>query len=377
MKKLLFISHDAFRTGAPILLLNLVKWINEQKQNDYLVSVLFVAGGPLISEFDKYADTYLLGQKNNSKNIFTRIKNRIGKNKKEAFYNKNWDLIFSNTIVNGKTLKDIRKHAPTTPIVSYVHELDFLIDQYFKKGKVQGSLQYSDYFLCGSKLVQKTLIEKYNVKEPITKVVYSFIDFKTNNKNKLVSDNLRAELQIPKEALIVAMAGTFDWRKGVSFFIKTAEALQKEDVYFLWIGADNQEEINRIQYDLEKSNSRPKVLYIPSSPDYKKYFNLFDVFYLSSREDPYPLVMVDASSFGIPIICFKDVGGTQEFIDNKTGFVVPYADINSVADKIKYYNCNRNVLIENKEYIKEKSSKFHDVNNNAKIIIEFIEKIVD
>ena len=71
----------------------------------------------------------------------------------------------------------------------------------------------------------------------------------------------------------------------------------------------------------------------------ENYFKNFDVFLLTSREDPFPLVAIEVGKSGIPIICFENATGTSEILINGGGFIVPYIDIVSIAEKlILYYN---------------------------------------
>src|SRR5690606_13273171 len=55
---------------------------------------------------------------------------------------------------------------------------------------------------------------------------------------------------------------------------------------------------------------------------------------LSSREDPYPLVVLEAALQEIPVVCFEDAGGAPELIEADAGFVVPFLDINAASDAV-------------------------------------------
>ncbi|HEX8833654.1 MAG TPA: hypothetical protein VF719_05610, partial [Abditibacteriaceae bacterium] len=50
-KRILFISHAATRTGAPMMLLHLLRWLAEN--SDFECDLLLLRGGPLESEFYK------------------------------------------------------------------------------------------------------------------------------------------------------------------------------------------------------------------------------------------------------------------------------------------------------------------------------------
>ncbi len=56
-KKVLFISHDASRTGAPIVLLNLLKWF--KTNTDIPFQILLKKGGVLEPDFKAIAHPLL------------------------------------------------------------------------------------------------------------------------------------------------------------------------------------------------------------------------------------------------------------------------------------------------------------------------------
>lgn len=372
MKKLLFISHEATRTGAPMLLLNLVEWMAVHKKDTYSITVLCVKGGELVSEFQKLTKTIVLDRKYQFKS--QQLNKYINKaTKKYSLYKlqKPWDLIFSNTIVNGKVF-DLLKQSKT-PVISYIHELEPSVKVFQKRGQVEGTFQNTNMFLCGSKLVQQNLIKNHKVNQQQTRVVNSFVSFKANHKNEDVANAIKKDLCIPNDALVVGMMGSFIDRKGTDFFIKTAQKLSNENIYFIWVGADVQN-LNEIT---KQNIKNLKLKLIPPSKEYKEYYNTMDVFYLSSKEDPYPMVMVEATSFGMPILCYENAGGTQEFIDDKVGHVIPFADISATTTTILEYYKDRDKVMMHADYIRKKSEKAHDVNNNARYIVKVIDQIIE
>ncbi|WP_040278202.1 glycosyltransferase [Psychroserpens damuponensis] len=377
MKNILFITNDGSRTGAPILLLNLINWFVEHKSDTYKITLLAVKGGPLINDFKKIIDVKILNHKSDTKfkllnSVWSKINNR--KAKFELKQTK-WDLIFSNTIVNGKQIEFLK--TASVPVISYIHELEYSISSYLKIGVVQGTLLHSDFFICGSHMVKNNLINNHKIESSKTSVVNSFADLKSNDKNFKISESIKKELSIPANAMVVGMMGKLNWRKGADFFAKTASRLASKNIVFLWVGASNQSLIEMLNYDLEKSNKDIKLKMVPPTPEFSKYFSVIDVFFLSSREDPYPMVFIEAASYGIPILCFENAGGAQEFIDDKVGAVIPYGDIEAAVDKIQYFYDHRELLDTNANYIKAKSITSHDVAVNAPHIVNVIEKLIE
>jgi glycosyltransferase involved in cell wall biosynthesis len=62
--------------------------------------------------------------------------------------------------------------------------------------------------------------------------------------------------------------------------------------------------------------------------------NASDVFLVSSREDPFPLVVLEAALSEKPILGFKNTGGADEFIDETCGSKVDYLDVAQMSSEI-------------------------------------------
>ena len=62
------------------------------------------------------------------------------------------------------------------------------------------------------------------------------------------------------------------------------------------------------------------------------YIATFDIFALLSREDPFPLVVMEAAALQVPTVCFDKAGGSAEFIEHDAGIVVPYLDCRAFAN---------------------------------------------
>ena len=89
-----------------------------------------------------------------------------------------------------------------------------------------------------------------------------------------------------------------------------------------------------LRSDLRLLALEDRVHFVGNKPNPLDYSSLFGVFALVSREDAFPLVMLEAASLGKPIVCFADSGGATEFVNNSCGFVVPYLGIEAMAAKV-------------------------------------------
>jgi hypothetical protein len=73
---ILFISHDAGRTGAPFVLLNFQRWLTENTGVKF--ATILRRSGPLESEFAKLGETFLIEGSWNRRSLPARFANRLG-----------------------------------------------------------------------------------------------------------------------------------------------------------------------------------------------------------------------------------------------------------------------------------------------------------
>ena len=101
MKKIVFISHLADRTGAPIVLLHLLRWLKQR--GDFEFVILLEATGELENDFRDIAKTYILNTPsavNVWKNRWQRLTKKTEKHEQKvikAIAKFKPDIIYSNT----------------------------------------------------------------------------------------------------------------------------------------------------------------------------------------------------------------------------------------------------------------------------------------
>lgn len=77
-----------------------------------------------------------------------------------------------------------------------------------------------------------------------------------------------------------------------------------------------------------------RVEFTGASGNTKDAYHTFDVFVLSSRNEGFANVIVEAMASGLPVVA-TDVGGAREAIDDgRTGFVVPAHDPEALAERV-------------------------------------------
>jgi glycosyltransferase involved in cell wall biosynthesis len=343
-RNVLFINHDGARTGAPIIFMNFLRWFKDN--TDIPFQILSKNGGDLEHEMHKlapvsyYNNKQTIKKKCRSEYLGSRVQSVMYKIHCHTLKNKliqsNIGLVYSNTITNGEVLEYLSDLG--CPVITHVHELDYWIQ---KMGPVnlEQNRKYSQHYIAVSNAVKQNLIGNHCIPENKIEVVHGFIPLDTFEYRSENSFNLRQSLNIPNDALIVGSSGMETWRKGKDLFIQLALNVvlkcTDKSVHFVWIGGrPDKAEIYQIKHDTQHAGISDIIHYVEHVSNPLDYYNQFDVFAMISREDPFPLVNLEVAALGKPIVCFENAGGTPEFVGNEAGFVVPYLDVNAMADKI-------------------------------------------
>ena len=354
-KRVLFISHDASRTGAPIILLRMLRWLKEN--SDLSFDILLRNGGELRNEFAAVADVFEwndAGRKTEAAvpvgraSLARRAVRRAARwtasllgHKPQApaaspallnlLRNRDLGLIYSNTITNGELLAAL---APLgCPTITHVHELDHWIRFETPQEVVAATCRQSQRFIAVSQAVKNTLVERLGLPAEKVDVVHGFIPTEAATKldRAEAKNSVCQSLGIPRDAFLVGASGTTDWRKSPDLFIQVARDVQRSvpgrGVHFLWIGGESSGPAwGKLQYDLERLKLNDTVHFLGVQADPWPLFASLDVFALTSREDPFPLVMLENAAAGNPVVCFDKTGGATEFVADECGMAVPYLD---------------------------------------------------
>lgn len=317
-------THELTRTGAPMSLLHALRWLvaNTDLEIEVIAARLGNDGGALLDEFTAVAPTSVAPQSFGPGRGHRLPPCRV---------------LYLNSIFAAGCLAHLPRHRPY--IISRVPELSMPFRHWFDADERSALLAQTDRFLAVSRSVAKMLVEEYGVAEDRIAVVHGSVDLSGVRRG---SDADRAErrrqLGIPDDALVVGAAGTTDWRKGPDLFVRMAKEVQERSaerpVHFIWLGGEpGGPEFWQVESRILGASIGDRVHFLGSRPDPYSYYDLMDVFTLTSREDPFPRVCMEVAAMGVPIVTF-DNGGATELVSKGCGFVVPYLDVEAMTDRV-------------------------------------------
>ncbi|MDP1816625.1 MAG: glycosyltransferase family 4 protein [Leadbetterella sp.] len=341
IKKILFVSHDVNRAGAQLFILSIMKYF---KQKDIEIVLLAINDwGALKDEFSELFPVYFLNNRSTQKkkSFFGKEQNVIEEIKRNHFI----DLIYLNTIASVDLLSELTKTFEV-PIVSHIHELQYSIAQYGSPNSLEILFKYSTKIIACSQAVADNLNEFSNSND--IHVVHSFVE-NTEILNKSANSDVKSikeKFGLSSDKIWICACGNADWRKAPDIFLQIAAATLKNNTKFgfVWIGIKKEGELfEQLKYDEKKFGIENEIRWISPTSEAVEIINCCDVFLVSSREDPFPLVVLEAALCGKPILGFRNTGGVDEFIDSSCGIKVDYLNVSEMSKQITTLN-SQNII---------------------------------
>lgn len=347
-RRVLFLSHSASRNGATILLLRFLRWLRPRV--DWDIEVLVCGRGPLLEEFRSVAPT---GVVRSFPTFVSAVPQRyraqtsrslVAAHSAALLGTRRFDLIYANTSAVWPLVSALLNRAP---VLWHIHELRYALRLTLGGQRDRAVLSLPERFVAVSQSVKESLVHHFRV--PITKidVVHGFVPLVEMAPAEWQRRRRRVRLALgwPDDAFVVGGCGSLGWRKGSDLFAQIARRVGETDRYgntrFLWVGGDEAaRESLEFDHDLDLLDLEGRCCRVPSAAEVVDYYCAMDLFALTSREDPFPLVMLEAGALGVPTVCFAGSGGGPEFVAGGAGTTVPYAEVHRFAAELEVLRDN-------------------------------------
>jgi glycosyltransferase involved in cell wall biosynthesis len=321
--EILFVSHSADISGAPISILNLCL-----KLREYNIYSSFI-----LPDEGKMADILT---KNNIDYYIIKKKYKIGIN---TFFNKmsilqklnffidniKWMIKFSIFLMENKNFKIVHtntNHELLSLLVSkiffrktiwHIHEpiqnknLFYLIIKIFS--------YLPDVIVFVSKSTQKAYIEKKLINPKKSYLIYNGIETKILQQKMKIStpDTLKE-----KDLIKIGLIANINKMKGQDILVEIINLIMKESTNFkvYLIGRVIDEEFHRQLKELISVKHLENIIFlIGEIENIYEWFSNIDIVLLSSRAESFPISIIEAMYFKKPVIAFE-IDGIPEIISN-------------------------------------------------------------
>jgi len=322
---IVFGTHEMSRTGAPLIILNLMKAFSEL--DAYEIITCADRLGPLENEFRRYSHIVDLSRHNiNDKDL----------NFSDLIFEFGIDVRLA--ICNTANLNHIAGplKAFGVPVISLVHEMLYV----YPKQYVKELYNFSDRVIFPAQFVRDVANDRVPLPSGKGLVLgQGLLDPSFGKGDREAARKaIRREFGLSDDSRIVLGCGTINIRKGVDLFISMARFVRErseDDVHFLWMGSDSADPSYAYwsKKDVHTSGLSDIVHFIGERSNPEPYYLGSDLFTMTSREDPFPCVLHEAMACGLPTVAFDEAGGAPEALEN-CGIIVPYRDTSRMGDEV-------------------------------------------
>jgi glycosyltransferase involved in cell wall biosynthesis len=191
------------------------------------------------------------------------------------------------------------------------------------------------FFTVNNKISQKTI------------TVYNGINANVFNP-QVVSSNIKNELGLGKNTVIIGSIGVLEKDKGQKYLIEAIAILKSEGINNIAciICGTGLEETN-LKKLVYANGLSDEVLFLGFRNDIPSVLKILDMIVITSLTiESFSMVAVEAMSMKVPVIATK-VGGLPEVVDDgKTGILIPPGDVDALSKAIKYLLKNPELKLE-------------------------------
>jgi glycosyltransferase involved in cell wall biosynthesis len=326
--KILFTGHEASRTGAPLVLLNLMQAMQRLTGAEFYL--ILERGGALLEDFAQIAHVFV-----NHNGMLHLSNGQILARMLGTIASPAPALSICNSADGWRLIKAVRE-AGLPHTVSILHERGI----HFTPDVWRTIHQCSDRVIFPSEAVKLAAIAVLPDFHDAAVVRHGLLNpiFGQRDRNIARAD-VRNKLGLAPDTAIVLGCGTRDLRKGIDLFVQLAahvRARATRKVHFLWLGAEQYGAYFErfIALDISELKLTSTVSLLGEVTDPEPYFLAADAFALTSRDDPFPCVIHEAMACALPIVVFDGAGGAKEAIEGDCGVVVPYLDVPAMTDAL-------------------------------------------
>lgn len=328
---IIIFSHEASRTGAPIVALNLVRELSKT----WNVISWIDTDGPLTEEFREFSMEIRLG--------FPSPGNLVAE-LQETKRTADIRLAIVNSVVCHTILAGLRLAGVS--VISLIHEF---ADYVSPTGTLSRMALRSDVVVFPAEVVRDACrreLARLGVGREARNTVIRPQGYNvgTTNSEGPTPEDILAMVNVdrsdPRQRILFG-AGYVQPRKGVDLFLQAARVLMDDPDYdwtFIWVGGNYQPNVDMITsvylaHQVRETGLEARMHFLPEQKSLDAFWKIADVFFLSSRLDPYPNVALDALAEAVPVVCFRGATGIAQLANDYPFAVraVPFADILAAA----------------------------------------------
>ena len=316
---ILLIGHDAQPHGAQMLLLHIARQLRQRWGIE--VHLLLLGVGPLLGKYYATARVSVAYDK-------TIIGNLLDKYREAGIR-----TAIVNSAASARVVPWLAERGIAATLL--VHEMPRLLKEYNLEiqAKLGGAAAANVVF--SSAYVRDKFCAAVDLSPG--GVILPQGNYLNVGLDAAARQRVRGALGIGETAFMVLGVGFADLRKGFDLFIQIARALaaHEKPFHFVWVGEIHFTLKTYFGPEIEAAAATGRFHHVGFTEAVGDYFSAADLYALTSREDPFPTVVVEALACGVPTVAFDATGGVPDFLRaDGAGLVAPLGDTGAFLEQL-------------------------------------------
>lgn len=325
--RMVIASHDAYPHGAQLLALNMARTYREM---GFDVDMIVLGPGPLLERFSEVAAVHRVDLASQSTSSVLRL---LG-----AIRAAGAEFAIANTTVSGLLVPLLKRAGLRT--VSLIHELPGILGSYRLEAHARAIDEHADSVVFPAAIVKRGFEEFIGTQVRQAHVrpqgLYLRNPYRTQQERDVMRSEIRQQWGLASDSRIVLCAGYADRRKGLDLFADACSKVMAKDrrAVAMWVGHADSVLLAEVQEEIRQAGLEDRFVFTGLVDNPQDYYSAADVYALTSREDPFPSVVMEALDACVPVVSFAGVVGSEELLERGTGLLVPAFDTDAMAGAI-------------------------------------------
>jgi glycosyltransferase involved in cell wall biosynthesis len=307
-KRILFFTKDLNRTGAEVILFNIIEKLDRSKFD--IGVVVMQKGGELIANLPKDISLFFL---ESTFNLSDKIRFHFGedvmlKRLKKIQQEFKSDIWYINTIDNAYLLK----YKEQFPVKTCLHVHEFLYNfEQIASQEIKLVIEKTDQVIGCSVLVEKLF-------KPL--LGNKYMTFQSAIDTHFIETCLSEIKPTSTHKKRIVSSGTLCYRKGLDIFLEVSTFFTDSNVEFIWLGKWPKNGYAELLQFKINAGEFPNVQILDqlNHQEYVQTMQSADLFLSCSREESMGLVMMEAIYCGVPVLA-TDSGGSSLIVNDQNG----------------------------------------------------------
>lgn len=326
-RELLFVIHDACANGAQYNALAMIAGLVEKLEVRVHIGAL--GGGALLQRFEQLGRVHRLWEADDPILAAAGLARDLKRN--------GADCAILNSAATGALAGALSRAG--LRVLSLIHELPRIIASRGLEPAVENIARHADLTMFAAEEVQQGF-EQFAPLRNEARIrpqgLYKVNRYRSSADRTTAHWMLRAALNLPREVQVVIGVGYGDLRKGADLFLAAARrvAARRPGVQFVWVGDLGADLPPEVREGLAGGEDGAPVRQIDHLEDTDLYYAGADLLALTSREDPFPSVALEAMDAGLPVVGFEGAGGLAGLLREGAGVLAPPEDAAAFAEQV-------------------------------------------